>query len=197
MQELNKVIQNWRNYTGYNKLTLLGEIRVSNKDSLSLLSLASEEKEEINQLVQKTSEKFPYMEIKVKHGLAETNINFYVYEKFVSEDNFLEKFRQGIADFVYWLTTEKNFLTRFTANGEFVNRKNKQKFVFLSKENMVEYKIIDSKPISFLESPVAHSITVYLCAVILLFLVLNTLYVLYFYVPDHNPDRLLRQIIFV
>ncbi len=44
MQELNKVIQNWRNYTGYNKLTLLGEIRVSNKDSLSLLSLASEEK---------------------------------------------------------------------------------------------------------------------------------------------------------
>ena len=95
MQELNKVIQNWRNYTGYNKLTLLGEIRVSNKDSLSLLSLASEEKEEINQLVQKTSEKFPYMEIKVKHGLAETNINFYVYEKFLNCNKKLHTFKKS------------------------------------------------------------------------------------------------------
>ena len=100
MQVLNKVIQNWRNYTGYNKLTLLGEIRVSKKDGLSLLSLASREKEEINKLVEKNSSKFPYMEINVKHGLAETTINFYVYKKFVSEDNFLEKFRQSIADLI-------------------------------------------------------------------------------------------------
>ncbi len=195
MQVLNKVIQNWRNYTGYNKLTLLGEIRVSKKDGLSLLSLASREKEEINKLVEKNSSKFPYMEINVKHGLAETTINFYVYKKFVSEDNFLEKFRQSIADLIYLLSIEKNFLTRFTANGEFENKNNKEKFVFLSKENIVEYKIIDSKPINWFASPVAHSVTVYLCAAILLFLVLHTIYILYFYVPDHNPDRLLMQII--
>ena len=90
MQVLNKVIQNWRNYTGYNKLTLLGEIRVSKKDGLSLLSLASREKEEINKLVEKNSSKFPYMEINVKHGLAETTINFYVETHLLAKAYFVK-----------------------------------------------------------------------------------------------------------
>ena len=60
---------------------------------------------------------------------------------------------------------------------------------------MVEYKVTETISVTGLSEVTMHRLQVYSIAIVFTALIIYNLYVLYAYIPDHNPNRLLTKIV--
>ncbi|MDO4921888.1 MAG: hypothetical protein Q4E64_08720 [Phascolarctobacterium sp.] len=194
MKMFNRWLQSVRDYTGSSKLSLAGEIIISSKQLSQILMLQDVEKTLISKITAELRRQFSYLQIKEQHNVVETSIKFYTYEKFIAETQFLEKFRSALADCLCCLNETDRLKACVSVKGAILNTSFEQKFIFLSKESKVEYKIIDRKEVGNFNDISLHRIKVYGLAAIFGILILYNLYCLYAYIPDHDPSKLLHPV---
>lgn len=194
MKMFNRWLQSVRDYTGSSKLSLAGEIIISSKQLSQILMLQDVEKTLISKITAELGRQFSYLQIKEQHNVVETSIKFYTYEKFIAETQFLEKFRSALADCLCCLNETERLKACVSVKGAILNTSFEQKFIFLSKESKVEYKIIDRKEVGNFNDISLHRIKVYGLVAIFGILILYNLYCLYAYIPDHDPSKLLHPV---
>lgn len=194
MEIFNLWLQNVRDYIGSNKLNLAGEIIISSRQFSQILMLKDMENKSVEKIIDGLESQFPYLKIKQQHNVVETSIKFYTYEKFIAETQFLEKFRSALAGCLHCLNEEKRLKAYVSVKGSILNTTFEQKFIFLSKDSNVEYKIVEKKTVGIFNEINLHRIKVYGLAVIFASLILYNLYCLYAYIPDHDPSKLLHPV---
>lgn len=145
MQVLKKWLRRWRDYTGSTQLTLMGELTICNLQNTQLLTLTQEERTLLDECEQTLRERFPYLELERQERMVETSLKFFVYKQFIAEEQFLETFRDLLAVTLHTLNSRGRLQARFMASGTICNCRLEQKFSYLSKEDIVEYKITSSK----------------------------------------------------
>lgn len=195
MEILNKYIRCLKDFLGGQQLSLSGELVLSNKQNTQLLLMSDEARRLADDIVGNMAEEFPFLQIEKKENVVELSIKFFAYDRFMADAQFLEHFRSCVADAVQTINASEELAARFTANGTLTDSSKKQKFMYLSKATMVEYKVTETEQISALGPVMRHRLVV--CGFALLFavLIVYNLYYLYAYIPDHNPNRLLIKIV--
>ena len=113
----------------------------------------------------------------------------------MADEQFLEHLRGALAAAVQSINESETLTARVTANGLLLNSNLQQKFIFLSKASMVEYKVTETIPVIGPSEVTMHRLQVYSIAIVFTALIIYNLYVLYVYIPDHNPNRLLTKIV--
>lgn len=194
MKMFNRWLQSMRDYTGSNRLTIAGEIIISSKQLSQILMLQDMENTSIRKIIETLRQQFPYLQVKQQHNVVETSIKFYTYEKFIAETQFLEKFRSAVANCLCCLNEEERLKAYVSVKGSILNTGFEQKFIFLSKDSNVEYKIVEKKAVGIFNDINLHRIKVYGLAMIFGILILYNLYYLCAYVPDHDPSKLLHPV---
>lgn len=194
MNIFGKYVNDLRNYVGSYKLTISGEIKIRDLQGTKLLQLTEDDRKNMRKTVSQLQEKFPYLQMQVRENLVEASIKFFVYKKYIAESNFLEEFRSALAGMLQDINGKNNLLASVNASGNLFDKDKQQQFVFLSKASMVEYKITDQLFISGMSDIMLHKITVYGISLFFAALICYELYVLYMYIPDHDPSKLLINV---
>lgn len=184
-----------RDYIGSYKLKITGEIKINDKQGVNLLQVSEEDRSIINKLLAELRAKFYYLKIEVQENLVEMNIKFFAYEKFIAHADFLEEFRATLALALQKLNESTQLVANINAKGMFLSPKEQQNFIFLSKASMVEYKIIEKVAHNGISEILLHKIKVYGITMLFTVLIIYTLYCLYAYIPDHDPNKLLVKVL--
>lgn len=146
MQMCKRWLRQWRDYTGSNQLTLMGELTLCNCENTQLLELTPAERSLLAECEQALKERFPYLELECQERMVETSLKFFAYKHFIAEPQFLEALRSALAVTLHRLNSSDRLRARFIASGTIIDNKLEQKFSYLSKADVVEYKITASKP---------------------------------------------------
>ena len=140
-------------------------------------------------------EKFHYLDVEIAENLVEISVKFFTCDKYISEEKFLEEFRSALAYILQDLNEKSHLAATVSASGSLMDKSKKQQFLFLSKAAMVEYKITDSEIQNGISDVILHKMVVYGVTVLFTALICYNLYVLYKYIPNHDPNMLLVKII--
>lgn len=178
-----------RDYIGSYKLKITGEIKINDKQGVNLLQVSEEDRSIINKLLAELRAKFYYLKIEIQENLVEMNI------KFIAHADFLEEFRATLALALQKLNESTQLVANINAKGMFLSPKEQQNFIFLSKASMVEYKIIEKVAHNGISEILLHKIKVYGITMLFTVLIIYTLYCLYAYIPDHDPNKLLVKVL--
>lgn len=191
----NKYLQMLRNYVGGQRLTLSGGLIICSKQNMQLLQITTDESKAVDKIFNGLQQQFPFLKLEKKTNVVEISAKLFAYKKFIADEQFLEHLRGALAAAVQSINESETLMARVTANGLLLNRNLQQKFIFLSKASMVEYKVTEIIPVTGLSEVTMHRLQVYGIAIVFVALIIYNLYVLYAYIPDHNPDRLLTKIV--
>lgn len=197
MNIFTKYTKSIQDYLGSYKLTISGEIKICDIQGTKILQLTADEKNTVDKLLTSLQEKFQYLDVQLTDNLVEASIKFFAYEKYIAGTNFLENFRSSLAAILQEINSNPDLLASVNASGCIVDKEKKQQFLFLSKASIVEYKITDTRNTSGANDIVMHKIMVYGITLLFITLICYELYVLYKYIPDHDPSKLLVKIISV
>lgn len=191
----NKYLQMLRNYVGGQRLTLSGGLIICSKQNMQLLQITTDESKAVDKIFNGLQQQFPFLKLEKKTNVVEISVKLFAYKKVIADEQFLEHLRGALAAAVQSINESETLMARVTANGLLLNRNLQQKFIFLSKASMVEYKVTEIIPVTGLSEVTMHRLQVYGIAIVFVALIIYNLYVLYAYIPDHNPDRLLTKIV--
>lgn len=191
----NKYLQGLRDYVGGQRLTLSGEIIICSKQNTQLLQITADESKTVDKILNALQQQFPFLKLEKKTNVVEITVKLFAYKKFMADEQFLEHLRGALAAAVKSINESETLTARVTANGLLLNSNLQQKFVFLSKASMVEYKVTETISVTGLSEVTMHRLQVYSIAIVFTALIIYNLYVLYAYIPDHNPNRLLTKIV--
>ena len=183
MQIFRNWLRRWRDYTGQAQLTLMGELTICNSTTTQLLTLTQEERSLVEECEQALRERFPYLEIEREERMVETTLKFFTYKHFLAEAQFLETFRSLLAVVLHKINSSLRLRARFMASGTFIDSRQEQKFSYLSKEDMVEYKITAKRPAGTFNVILKQRLKAYGMVVLL---VLLALYLLYLNLPKQQ-----------
>lgn len=187
----NKYLQRLRDYVGGQRLTLSGEIIICSKQNTQLLQITADESKTVDKILNALQQQFPFLKLEKKTNVVEITVKLFAYKKFMADEQFLEHLRGALAAAVNSINESETL----TANGLLLNSNLQQKFIFLSKASMVEYKVTETISVTGLSEVTMHRLQVYSIAIVFTALIIYNLYVLYAYIPDHNPNRLLTKIV--
>lgn len=191
----NKYLQMLRNYVGGQRLTLSGELIICSKQNTQLLQITADESNAVDKIFNGIQQQFPFLKLEKKTNVVEISVKLFAYKKFIADEQFLEHLRGALAAAVQSINESETLMARVTANVLLLNRNLQQKFIFLSKASMVEYKVTETIPVTGPSEVTMHRLQVYGISIVFVALIIYNLYVLYAYIPDHNPDRLLTKIV--
>lgn len=183
MQIFRNWLRRWRDYTGQAQLTLMGELTICNSTTTQLLTLTQEERSLVEECEQALRERFPYLEIEREERMVETTLKFFTYKHFLAEAQFLETFRSLLAVVLHKINSSLRLRARFMASGTFIDSRQEQKFSYLSKEDMVEYKITAKRTAGTFNVILKQRLKAYGMVVLL---VLLALYLLYLNLPKQQ-----------
>ena len=183
----NKYLQRLRDYVGGQRLTLSGEIIICSKQNTQLLQITANESKTVDKILNALQQQFPFLKLEKKTNVVEITVKLFAYKKFMADEQFLEHLRGALAAAVNSINE--------SANGLLLNSNLQQKFIFLSKASMVEYKVTETISVTGLSEVTMHRLQVYSIAIVFTALIIYNLYVLYAYIPDHNPNKLLTKIV--
>ncbi len=183
MRLLKKWLRQWRDYTGGQQLTLMGELTISSSDSAQLLELTQPERDVLAQCEKALQERFPYLEITRDERMVETTLRFFAYKHFIAEPQFLETFRELIAVTLHALNGSTRLCVRLMASGTLIDSRQKQKFSYLSKGDLVDYKITESRPCGKISVITRQRIKAY---ALVLIIALAVAYLLYLNLPKQQ-----------
>lgn len=183
MQIFRNWFRRWRDYTGQAQLTLMGELTICNSKTTQLLTLTQEERSLVEECELALRERFPYLEIEREERMVETTLKFFTYKHFIAETQFLETFRSLLAVVLHKINSSLRLRARFMASGTLIDSRQEQKFSYLSKEDIAEYKITASKPAGVFNAILKQRLKAYGMVVIL---VLLALYLLYLNLPKQQ-----------
>lgn len=190
----NKYLQRLRDYVGGQRLTLSGEIIICSKQNTQLLQITADESKTVDKILNTLQQQFPFLKLEKKTNVVEIAVKLFAYKKFMADEQFLEHLRGALAA-VQSINESETLTARVTANGLLLNSNLQQKFIFLSKASMVECKVTETISVTGLSEVTMHRLQVYSIAIVFTALIIYNLYVLYAYIPDHNPNRLLTKIV--
>lgn len=188
-------MKNLRDYIGSYKLTISGEIKISDRQGTKLLQLTDDDRKYLKKTLIYLQEKFHYLDVEIAENLVEISVKFFTCDKYISEEKFLEEFRSALAYILQDLNEKSHLAATVSASGSLMDKSKKQQFLFLSKAAMVEYKITDSEIQNEISDVILHKMVVYGVTVLFTALICYNLYVLYKYIPNHDPNMLLVKII--
>ena len=186
----NKYLQRLRDYVGGQRLTLSGEIIICSKQNTQLLQITANESKTVDKILNALQQQFPFLKLEKKTNVVEITVKLFAYKKFMADD-----LRGALAAAVNSINEAETLTARVTANGLLLNSNLQQKFIFLSKASMVEYKVTETISVTGLSEVTMHRLQVYSIAIVFTALIIYNLYVLYAYIPDHNPNKLLTKIV--
>lgn len=195
MDIFSKYVRSLQDFVGGQQLLLSGELVISSKQDTQLLRLSDNARALVNKIVSAMATEFPFLQIEKVENVVELSIKFFAYNRFIADAQFLEHFRSCAADAVQTINSCEELTSHFTANGTLTDSSKKQKFLYLSKATMVEYKVTESEKVSVLGPVTRHRLLVYGLALLFAVLIIYNLYYLYAYIPDHNPSRLLTKVV--
>ncbi len=195
MDIFSKYVRSLRDYLGGQQLLLSGELLVSSKQNTQLLRLSDDARSLVDKIVNTIAAEFPFLRIEKRESLVELSVKFFAYDCFMADTQFLEHFRSCIAEAVQSINSSEELASRFSANGALTDSSKKQKFLYLSKATMVEYKVTESEHVGILGPVTRHRVMVIGFTLLFAWLIIYNLYYLYAYIPDHNPSRLLTKIV--
>lgn len=176
MQILRSWLRRWRDYTGKTQLTFMGELTICNSEATQLLTLTQDERSLVEECEQALRERFSYLEIERQERMVETTLKFFAYKHFIAEEQFLEAFRNVLAVALHKLNSSQRLQARFMASGTLVNSSLEQRFSYLSKADIVEYKITASKPAGGFNVILQQHLKAYGLIIVLVLLVLYFVY---------------------
>ena len=183
MQLGQKWLRQWRDYTGQAQLTFMGELTICNSESTQLLTLTQEERRLVEACEQALREQFPYLEIERQERMVETTLKFFTYQHFIAEGQFLETFRSLLAVALHKINGSQRLRARFMASGTLADSALVQKFSYLSKDDIVEYKITASQPAGVFNVILKQRLKAY---GLVLLVVLVALYMVYLNLPKQQ-----------
>ncbi len=195
MDIFGKYVRSLQDFVGGQQLLLSGELVISSKQNTQLLRMSDDAHALVDKIVNVMATEFPFLQIEKGENVVELSIKFFAYNRFIADAQFLEHFRSCAADAVQTINSSEELTSRFAANGTLTDSSKKQKFLYLSKATMVEYKVTESEKVNILGPVTRHRLMVYGLALLFAVLIIYNLYYLYAYVPDHNPSRLLTKVI--
>lgn len=146
MKFLQKYLRAWRYCTGGQQLTLMAELTICNAQNTQLLELTDAERALVEQCEQSLRERFPYLMLERQERMVETSLKLFTYARFVDEPQFLETFRSVLAVVLHTLNSSERLQARLMASGTLADRKLVQMFKFLSKDELVDYKLTETRP---------------------------------------------------
>ena len=146
MKFLQKYLRVWRDCTGGQQLTLMAELTICNAQNTQLLELTDAERALVEQCEQSLRERFPYLMLERQERMVETSLKLFTYARFVDEPQFLETFRSVLAVVLHTLNSSERLQARLMASGTLADRKLVQMFKFLSKDELVDYKLTETRP---------------------------------------------------
>lgn len=146
MKFLQKYLRAWRDCTGGQQLTLMTELTICNAQNTQLLELTDAERELVEQCEQSLRERFPYLMLERQERMVETSLKLFTYARFVDEPQFLEAFRSVLAVVLHTLNSSERLQARLMASGTLADRRLVQRFKFLSKDDIVDYKLTETRP---------------------------------------------------
>lgn len=146
MKFLQKYLRAWCDCTGGQQLTLMAELTICNAQNTQLLELTDAERALVEQCEQSLRERFPYLMLERQERMVETSLKLFTYARFVDEPQFLETFRSVLAVVLHTLNSSERLQARLMASGTLADRKLVQKFKFLSKDDIVDYKLTETRP---------------------------------------------------
>lgn len=195
MVVFNKLWQNIHDKIGSYQITISGEITISNKNNTQLLNLFDEERNKIYGYIDYIQKHFPYLSVGYNENLVEISIKIFSYNKYMNRKNFLDELRSVLVKIIYELNDGERFLGRLSITGALVDRFQRSKFIMFSKHSIVEYKVVRQEAISGISSIVFNKIMVCCFTLIALLMIVYTIYIITFSIPDHNPNELLSNIL--
>lgn len=195
MDIFGKYVRSLQDFVGGQQLLLSGELVISSKQNTQLLHMSDDAYVRVDKIVNVMATEFPFLQIEKEENVVELNVKIFVYNRFIADTQFLEHFRSCIADAVQTINSSEELNACFTANGTLTDSSKKQKFLYLSKATMVEYKVTENEQIGALGPVTRHRVMVYGFALLFAVLLIYNLYYLYAYIPDHNPSWLLTKVI--
>lgn len=146
MKFLQKYLRAWCDCTGGQQLTLMAELTICNAQNTQLLELTDAERALVEQCEQSLRERFPYLMLERQERMVETSLKLFTYARFVDEPQFLEAFRSVLAVVLHTLNSSERLQARLMASGTLADRRLVQKFKFLSKDELVDYKLTETRP---------------------------------------------------
>ena len=145
MKFLQKYLRSWRDCTGGQQLTLMAELTICNAQNTQLLEMTDAERALVEQCEQSLRERFPYLMLERQERMVETSLKLFTYARFVDEPQFLETFRSVLAVVLHTLNSSERLQARLMASGTLADRRLVQKFKFLSKDELVDYKLTETR----------------------------------------------------
>lgn len=145
MKFLQKYLRAWCDCTGGQQLTLMAELTICNAQNTQLLELTDAERALVEQCEQSLRERFPYLMLERQERIVETSLKLFTYARFVDEPQFLETFRSVLAVVLHTLNSSERLQARLMASGTLADRRLVQKFKFLSKDELVDYKLTETR----------------------------------------------------
>lgn len=146
MKFLQKYLRAWGDCTGGQQLTLMAELTICNAQNTQLLELTDAERALVEQCEQSLRERFPYLTLERQERMVETSLKLFTYARFVDEPQFLETFRSVLAVVLHSINSSERLQARLMASGTLADRKLVQKFKYLSKDDLVDYKLTETQP---------------------------------------------------
>lgn len=147
MKFLQKYLRAWRDCTGGQQLTLMAELTICNAQNTQLLELMDAERALVEQCEQSLRERFPYLILERQERMVETSLKLFTYACFVDEPQFFEAFRSVLGVVLHTLNSSERLQARLMASGTLADRRLVQTFKFLSKDDLVDYKLTETRPV--------------------------------------------------
>ena len=195
MKILNDYLQQLKDSFGRFCLSMSGEITIADKEAKDLLHLNDEDKQKIASIMHELRSEFPFVLIEKQENMVECHIKLFAYKQYHDIDGFLEKLRIKLVSCLQAFHGNECLSARVAISGEVMDSHEACKFVFLSRNDSVEYKITDKKELSGCNEVVYHKLKVIFFIVLFSALIIMALYELYALIPDHDPQKLLKPVI--
>lgn len=192
MDHKNIVISNIMNHIGNQQLTISGEITIKNDLDDQIFVLENDIEQILDECIKRIKNRFSYLQIEKSKNLVEISLKVFCYEKFVNENKFLEDFRSFLSEI---LISVDNMKCQVKISGKILDCNKIQSFIFLNKGKLVEYKILKEETLDNFSPIMINKIKVYGLTIIFTLMILYTLYCWYVYIPDHDPNKLLHEVI--
>lgn len=193
MAIFNDLIQKCRDAISGYQLSLSGEITICNKSNTQLLTLLDEERVVIHSYMDALQKRFPFLSVSCNENLVEISIKMFAYEKYMSRENFLEELRSELAGIISTINEGERFQCRLSVSGILADRNKKSKFIMLSKQSLVEYKIVQQEKVSGISKIAINRMSVMCVSLIAIILIAYIIYQVAFVIPGHDPDKLLHN----
>lgn len=195
MVVFNELLQRFHNEIGSYQITIAGEITIGNKNNTQLLMLLNEERNEIYGYMDDIRRHFPFLSVSCNENLVEISIKIFSYDKYMNRKNFLEELRAVLAGIISKINEDERFMCRLSITGTLVDRHKRSKFIMLSKQSVVEYKFVQQEVVPGISNVIFNKIIVCSVTLLAVLLIAYTIYTIAFIIPDHNPNRLLSNIL--